>query len=48
VKARTGSNGNFAAHYRPVQGGWITIRATHRQTAALDAVRSRRVRVLVR
>jgi hypothetical protein len=48
VKARTGSNGNFAARYRPLQGGWITIRATHRQTAALDAVRSRRVRVLVR
>jgi hypothetical protein len=48
VKVRTRPNGNFAARYRPRRGGWITIRATHRRTAALGAVRSRRVRVLVR
>ena len=48
LKARTGPNGTFAARYRPLRGGWITIRAAHRRTAALDAVRSRRLRVLVR
>jgi hypothetical protein len=48
VRVQTKLNGNFVVRHRPSGGGWITIRATHRRTAALGAVRSRRVRVFVR
>jgi hypothetical protein len=45
---RHSRGGGFVVRYRPGRRGRITIRATHRRSAALDAVRSRRVRVLVR
>lgn len=45
---RRSPEGGFVVRYRPRRSGWITIRASHRRSAALDAVRARRLRVLVR
>jgi len=40
--------GGFVVAHKPRRRGWVTIRAGHRRSAALDSVRSRRLRVLVR
>jgi hypothetical protein len=45
---RRSPRGGFVVRYRPRRSGWIAIRASHRRSAALDAVRARRLRVLVR
>jgi hypothetical protein len=45
---RRSRGGGFVVRYRPSRRGWVTIRASHRHSAALKALRSRRVRVLVR
>jgi len=45
---RRSPKGGFVVRYRPRRSGWIAIRASHRRSAALDAVKARRLRVLVR
>jgi hypothetical protein len=40
--------GGFVVRHMPRRSGWITIGASHRRSAALDAVKARPVRVLVR
>ena len=44
---RRSPKGGFVVRYRPRRSGWITIRASRRRSAALDAVKARPLRVLV-
>jgi hypothetical protein len=45
---RRSRRGGFVVRHRARRAGWLKIRARHRRSDALDAVRARPVRVLVR